>query len=183
MADPICLPGCDPEIPQFVFDDCAPEVNLSEINEIFIAKANAEPFEDWEDLSEWTTRLAPSTEPAAPADITRLVVTGDKPLPEDNVLAISNGRDYAAESTHTINFDIDETGNDNYDAMRQFRCVTQLRVWYGTRGGKIYGGNEGIKASIRFADVLQRGDEIERFTGTITWKNKFDPERIDNPML
>ena len=161
MSNPLCPNDCDQALGTVLFDECAPNINPSEIQRVFISKGNAAPFNNWAQAQEWTDRIAAS-------------VTKD----------ISNGRKYVVGKDHTLNFTIDDVSDENYEFMRSTECGGKYRLWYETKGGYMYGGNEGIKASIVMDDVLNRGvDEIETLNGVATWRNKFSPERTKSPIF
>lgn len=184
MADPICPLDCVAPLPELHFSDCAPEINLSEIRKIYITKSTAAAFDDWTLPSEWATRIA-NEDPVTPAgdEIRVLTVIADKPAPSSNVIDISGGRKFTSNKSHSISFDIDETNDVNYEAMRLMQCGGSLNMWYETAGHKLYGGNTGIPITVDISDVLGRGvNEIEKFTGTLSWERKFDAERTDSPI-
>lgn len=182
MANVTCPTDCTSALPVVNFNDCAPEVNLSEIEKIFIGKSNATAFDDWTSPTEWATRLSQDDE-ISDDSIRELVVVGDKPAASTNEITISNGRRISTSKTHTVNFDIDETNDENYEFMRLVECSGQYKIWYKTKGGKLYGGNDGIQANVILNDVLTRGEnEIELFQGTITWNDKHHPERVVSPI-
>lgn len=179
MANPICPTDCSALLAAVKFSDCAPAINASEIKRIFIAKADAEPFEDVAAASEWTTRLTPAT-----GDIKELIVIGDKPAPASVVKDISNARKHVVGKDHTVNFTIDDVTPENYEFMRSTECGGKYKIWYETHGGFLYGGDEGIVANIVMDDVLNRGiDEIETINGVATWRDKFSPERVASPIF
>ncbi len=181
MAAPTCPTDCSSQtLPVVNFNNCAPEINASEIEEIFMGKADDAAFADWSDAAEWATRLSQSATTAG--KIRRLSVIGDKPAPNTVKKTVSKQRELVTKRTHTINFDVDETNDDNYDAMRQVQCGGLYLIWYKTRGGYLYGGDSGILMSLDAFDLLARGDEDEKFQYTGTWEDKFDPERIASPI-
>ena len=64
------------------------------------------------------------------------------------------------------------------------QCGGEYKLWFETAGGRIYGGNEGIDASLVLDNVLGRGkDEIEKITGTASWSDKFSPEMALSPIF
>jgi hypothetical protein len=70
----------------------------------------------------------------------------------------------------TINIEIDDVSKENYEFMRVTQCGGEYKLWFETAGGRLYGGNEGIDASLVLDNVLGRGkDEIEKITGTASW--------------
>lgn len=181
--NPTCPTGCEAALGTVLFDDCAPKINASEIKRIFIAKATAEPFTDWETATEWTTRMVQSGD--TPAGVIRtLTVIGDKPAGSPVQRDISNGRKYIVGKDHVVNFTVDDVSVENYEFMRLLECGGRFRIWYETKGGYLYGGNEGILASLQLDDVLPRGnDEIETLNGTATWRSRFSPERVLSPIF
>lgn len=177
-----CPQGCESQLPPVSFDECAPQINLSEIVSVYVAKPTASPFSDWTTASEWSTRLD-QTDETSDDVIRKLTVIGDKPAPSAVSRDISNGRTMVVRKDHTLNITIDDVSDENYDFARVLECSGQVKVWYETEGGYLYGGNEGIRGNIVLDDVLNRGrEEIETLTGAITWKAKISPDRTKSPI-
>jgi|SRR5699024_9821632 len=183
MPIPTCPQDCSSELPVVSFSKCNPEVSLSEIRRIFVAKANAEPFEDWETATEWTERIS-ETDVENDNAIRPMTVIADKPAADGVVQEISDGRNITVGKDHVINWTVDDVSNVNYEFMRIMECGSQYKIWYETFGGKLFGGNEGISVSGTANSVLNRGrDEIETIEGTFSWRSKFHPERTDSPIF
>ena len=183
MAEVICPTGCEDALPIFSFDDCAPEFNRSEIRWLYLSLPTAESFTDVEDPTEWATRLVDEL-PAEPTgdEIIAVRVIGSKPLATANEIVTSHGT-VNFNPEHSITFRIDDTNQANYDAMRLIQCGLKLKFWYGTTGGKIYGGNDGVIGSFTIGDQLDEGeDSLEIFSGTVTWRSQQDPDRGENPI-
>lgn len=182
MAIPTCPENCDSPLPVVSFSDCAPEVNLSEIEFVIIGKAEAADLSDETDASEWAARL--DNDDTSDSDKLRLLrVIGDKPAPTDQEQQISGGRVIVVDRTHTLNADIDETNQTNYDAVRTLQCGGEVKLWYVTRSGHVFGGKTGVGASLKVSEILNRGEnEIQRFNMVATWKSKFSPERALWPL-
>ena len=176
-----CPNDCEEELPIVKFSDCAPVIMLSEIRRIFLGKKGTQPFTDWKLASEWTERL---DETAVTANTIRpLTVIADKPAGSPVVKEISNGRKYNLRKDFTINIEIDDVSPENYEFMRVTQCGGEYKLWFETAGGRLYGGNEGIDASLVLDNVLGRGkDEIEKITGTASWDDKFSPEMCVSPI-
>ena len=182
MSNPLCPTDCDQALGTVLFDDCAPNINPSEIQRLFVSKGNAAAFNNWTQAQEWTDRIAQSGSTANA--IRELTVIGDKPAPSPVTKDISGGRKYTVGKDHTLNFTVDDVSDENYEFMRSTECGGKYRLWYETKGGYLYGGKEGIKVSIVMDDVLNRGaDEIETLNGVVTWRNKFSPERVKSPIF
>lgn len=182
MANPLCPTDCDSPLNEVEFDDCAPEINLSEIKRVFVAKPAAQAFTDWKVATEWTTRLNQAD--TEPDSIRELIVIGDKPAPANVQKNISNNRIIQVGKDHTLNFTVDETNDKNYEFARSTECGGKYRIWYETHGGKMYGGNAGVRVNLVMDTVLARGtDEIEAINGVATWRAKFSPERAPSPIF
>ena len=177
-----CQNSCETALPEVKFSKCSPNIVLSEIVRIFVGKQTTQPFNNWKDASEWTQRLS---ETANTANAIRpLTVIADKPAGSPVVKEISNGRKYNLRKDFTVNIEIDDVSPENYEFMRVTQCGGEYKLWFETAGGRIYGGNEGIDASLVLDNVLGRGkDEIEKITGTASWSDKFSPEMALSPIF
>ena len=177
-----CPNSCETALPEVKFSKCSPNIVLSEIVRIFVGKQTTQPFNNWKDASEWTQRLS---ETANTANAIRpLTVIADKPAGSPVVKEISNGRKYNLRKDFTINIEIDDVSPENYEFMRVTQCGGEYKLWFETAGGRLYGGNEGIDASLVLDNVLGRGkDEIEKITGTASWSDKFSPEMALSPIF
>lgn len=177
-----CPNSCETALPEVKFSKCSPNIVLSEIVRIFVGKQTTQPFNNWKDASEWTQRLS---ETANTANAIRpLTVIADKPAGSPVVKEISNGRKYNLRKDFTVNIEIDDVSPENYEFMRVTQCGGEYKLWFETAGGRIYGGNEGIDASLVLDNVLGRGkDEIEKITGTASWSDKFSPEMAISPIF
>ena len=177
-----CPNSCETALPEVKFSKCSPNIVLSEIVRIFVGKQTTQPFNNLKDASEWTQRLS---ETANTANAIRpLTVIADKPAGSPVVKEISNGRKYNLRKDFTVNIEIDDVSPENYEFMRVTQCGGEYKLWFETAGGRIYGGNEGIDASLVLDNVLGRGkDEIEKITGTASWSDKFSPEMALSPIF
>lgn len=182
MPNPTCPTNCTSALPPVSFDICAPEINLSEIQYIYIGKANTPSFADWDAPTEWATRLS-QTSVTGDDYIRTLTVIGDKPAPGKTEKDISAGRKAVTSKTHVINFTIDETNAINHELVRTLECGGKFKIWYETQGGLLFGGADGIDADVFLDMVLARGrEENAVYTGTVTWKKKFTEERAVSPI-
>jgi hypothetical protein len=186
-TDQICPTDCtEQQIPSVNFDDCSPELNDSEIEWVALAKSDAADFTDVEDAAEWTTRINQlATTPApTPDDSIRMIrVVGDKPAPEITTRIVSGGRSVQTAKRHTLNIDVDETNDLNYEFARSTSCNATYKLWYVTKAGFVYGGICGLKAQVILNLIQARGQgEIELYQGTESWSDKIDPPRADFPL-
>jgi hypothetical protein len=179
--NPVCSTGCADTVnglPTFKHDLCAPEVNVGEIENIYIG-LRGEPFTDVESATEWTTRLASTTS----TKLVKMVVMGDKPKPASNVKEISGNRKIQLPKDHVVNFTIDETNAENHEAIRQLQCGGNFNAWYETSGGLLFGGNEGLEVFIEADMVIprSRGENLV-YEGSMAWKANFLEERVVSPI-
>lgn len=176
-----CAEDCEFNIPAVSFAECNPEINLSQIAKLHIAQPDAADFTDWTQAAEWTTRISDtSTDVDA---IRSLTVIADKPLPETGSKTISGGRIVTTDKKHTINFEIDESNATNHEFARGGKCMKQVKFWYETIGGKLFGGNKGIKATFAVDMTLSRAEgDIILYPGTLKWSSQDLEERTTSPI-
>lgn len=182
-----CPADCEnSDLPSVSFAECVDslESELSEIQEIFLSIEDgttglplAGPS-DWTDLAAWQAVIADT----GAAKVRRLIVIGDKPESESTTRTVSKGRKVPGKRTHTINADVDDVNNTNYDFMRRLQCGSTVNMWYAT-ASKIYGGANGFTANVTKANpILERGAEsYSLFRFQFQWDNACDPPRADNP--
>lgn len=177
---PVCPVDCGDNLPEVLFDECAPEINEGQVAKVYLTN-KGNPLVDWTSAAEWNARLD-NTAPN-PNSIITLHVIGDKPAPASNQIDISLGRKVVGKKDHTLNIAVDETNAVNHEFVRQNECGGQYLMWYETLGGLLFGGTEGIEVSL-LLDMIIPGAETEliTFTGTATWKAKFTEERIVSPI-
>jgi hypothetical protein len=177
---PTCPTGCSFTLPAVDFSICDPDIFFGEIEHIYIGAGDATPFTDWTDLAEWVARVDDTT--LNDVDLLRdFHVLADLPAAAADEIVISLGRKIYSPATHTINVDIDEISDLNYEFGRMTSCNTQYRIWFATES-HMYGGNDGILASVNLRPVIERGQKsINKLTGQVVWEQQFSPERTDNP--
>lgn len=170
---------CDtPVLPTVEFDPCSPEAYyLSEISHLYVSvedPANAGvPLTgtvDWSDLAAIDTAFDGTN---------GIVLTGigDMPAADEDTRQISNGRTVIGERTFTLNFTIDEANAANYEAFRSFQMGGKYIIWPLTRGGKLFGGGDGILCNVSSAtNPLERGEgNYEVYNISFQWKKQCSP--------
>jgi hypothetical protein len=184
MSAPDCSGGCERRVPVIRMDICIPITNPGQLQYMYVTNLG-NPFADITDLAEWAARLSNTS---ADVDaIRKFHIIGSKPAAESNEKIISLNRTQYGVKRHTYNIRIDETNDENYEAMREFECGGEYLVWPQTSGGLIYGSpediNNGIRASIKLDDVIPESiqDNIE-FQGTIKFSHKLHPSRGVSPI-
>jgi hypothetical protein len=180
MSAPICNDFCTSTVPPVRFSECSPSIITSEIDYIYVARIG-NPLTDWTSVSEWNTRIDNTMGSAN--SIQKWTVIGDKPKSEPSTRTISGGRTYTVTRAHTLNFTIDDLTLENLSAVINFQCGGTFLIWYSIAGGYLFGGNDGIEASLEMGTVHTASrDENSTIQGSWTWKNKHDPQAILNPM-
>lgn len=176
IFEPICPVDCESSVPDVEFNECAPNVNAGEVTRIYLAAADADDFTDVTSLAEWTPRLTSN-------NIKELVVIGEFPEPETNELSISDDRKITSNKAFTLQAEIDETNMTNYAFLRKLECSIKMKMWFQTSAGIMYGGNEGIPASVLGNLVIPKDrNDIERFMLKATWRKKHSPGRSISPL-
>lgn len=180
--NPTCPTGCDSFLIDVDFDYCDPSIEFGEIDHIYVMAQSGSDLADWESLTVWNARKA--LDPTSDTDaIIDLTVMGDLPVAETDEIEISDGRKIQSPSTFTVNFDIDDVSEDNYDFMRWLECNTVFKIWFAANE-VLFGGNDGIEVNLTAKYQIERGQKsIQKIVGTAKWEGKFSPERTTNPMV
>ncbi len=190
MAIITCPADCEEvALPAFQFDECKEELNSSQIMWLYIALPSAPAFTDVSDPVEWATRLGnlpepEEGEPANPAaDIRFLKGIGDKPKPTSNTVEVSGRRTKVISRTHSLTFRVDNTNQVNHDGMRLLQCGGDVKIWYGTIDGLLFGGNDGIKSFVDPGANHGGGNtDVINHEYAFQWTNLLDPERVESPL-
>ena len=177
---PTCPESCGGALPAVSFDNCAPAIHYGEVSKLYLANVEADDFTNVELLSEWTARLtADGTDPDA---IRELTVIGDLPEAERTEITISGDRTIAGFKNFTLNFEVDETNAINYNFLLTSECNLKFKMWFETSDGILYGGNEGIEASILMNLVIPRErTDVVKYMGQAKWRSQFSPLRSTMP--
>lgn len=181
MAAITCPTDCSGAIPTVLFSDCNPEINGSEITDVYLSKGNSAPLTTWSAATEWTTRMGTPTDPDD--KIIELKVSGEKPAPGKQEIDISQFRKFTVTKNHVLNATIDETNQTNYDFARNIECGGTYRLWYKTASGHLHGGNEGVLASLDANVVLAKGENSIAIIELVAqWSAKHTEERVVSPI-
>jgi DNA polymerase III psi subunit len=183
---PTCPTGCDSTAPLMDFDLCNPAIYFGEIEKLYLMARDGAVLEHWNDIvpalfkAELEGRISNSS--VSVDAIREMHVSADMPEAAKDEIIISLGRKAYSPATHTLNVDIDDLSDLNYEAMRNLECNYLVKIWFATKD-HIYGGAEGIEATAKLSLVIERGQKaIQKLKGTVTWEAKFSPERADNPL-
>lgn len=167
--------------------NCVSVPPLSEISDIYIQPTGATaPFN-------WTTPTAPTAVSGA-IDNTQtdnsktkhLVVIGSQGDPEETIYNGPKGTRVVSKRRYTDELRVPITSQQLYDFLRQIQCNTLNFVfWFGTRGGFLFGGSNGISpafSTARFPKV--EGEEgVEEGVMLLEYEtDNGDPPRTPNPL-
>jgi len=180
FALPVCPTGCSATLGTTENDECNPETNGAQIGKLYFTNIG-NPLADWTSAVEWNGRLSDSS---ANADAIRtLHVVASKPVPASDEKEISLGRKVTGKKTHIVNYKVDETNITNHEFLRQNECGGNYLFWYETVEGLLFGGTEGIEASMMMdMDIPEALTDLIIFSGKLEWKEKFTEERIASPL-
>lgn len=176
----VCANNCESELPVVEFSQCAPELLQAQVSVVYLAN-DGYPLTDWTNPAEWASRISnDSTNANAIREMTVIASIADPTVTEKK---ISGGRTVYSPQEFTITGRIDDNSDTNYDFARATGCNRQYRMWYGTLGGKLYGGNTGILTNLRmWESIVEDDNEYAVLNLQLKWKSAFAPLRIDNPM-
>lgn len=177
---PSCPTSCSSTLPPVSFDECNPEINGAQVAKVYVTNIG-NPLADWTNPVEWQSRLD-DTASAADSILTMHVI-GSKPVPTGTEVEISLGRKIVGKKTHVLNVKIDETNITNHEFLRQNECGGNYLIWYETLDGLMFGGTEGIVASLLLdMNIAESAEDNIVNEGKFEWKSKFTEERIQSPL-
>lgn len=178
----VCPTDCSFTLPPVQFSECAPKTKQGQITDIFLGNVG-QGFANWEDVVEWAARVD-QTDVADVTKIRHLTVIGDQPAPEITKVTISHKREIVSGKKRTINIEIDDNTDVNYDFMRTLECGGSYQMWYLSNAGDLYGGNEGIKVTFELSEVIPKAtEEFTKLIGTLNWDELISPMRIPSPFI
>ena len=175
---------CTTTLPAVRADYCTKGTAFGQINTIYYTRVG-DGLTDWSSASEWNSRLDNTTAAPSSGDypIRYLNVIGSLTHPEQNQVDISLDRVAYSSPEFTLNFAIDDVGDDNYD-FAQTTVANNGGIyacWFAS-GGYMYGGTDGTQMSMNlYPDIPEDSTDIMRIRGTLVWTGGL-PDRIANPL-
>lgn len=162
------------------------ELELSEIKRVFMAQVDPTDASlplngptDWNLEADWAGSIDNTTDDK----IRALYGMGDKPEPERTTVTVHDNQEVDLPASHTVNFSVMDMNLVNYEALRAYQHGATVFFWFETRGGGLYGGQNGIKARVRAFFTKERGNEAYHQGNLVfTWTHKCDPEKIVSPI-
>lgn len=178
---PTCPDDCAGSLPKFNFNVCAPVLKYGEVEKIFLARPDADDFTNVEDLTEWAARL--TSEITDDDHIEALMVKAEFPEPEVNEQELSGDRTAVGFMQFTVQGVIDENNDTNYQAMLTLQCNLKFKMWFLFADGSLYGGNEGVSATVRAHEsATNNRAELRVINFNAKWKAKHAPLRSIYPL-
>lgn len=195
---PTCPTDCTVSSPKTNAVDCITDVAFGEIKRIYFS---AQPLPNWRThIDDYLVANPGDTPEQAFADykatflalvdnsstnndaIRVLLVRGEKGEPEVNKIRIAGGSYVTPQKKHNISYSIDDTGDINYNALREFECNDLHYVMYEDET-YLYGGEaegDSIFTTINWSHIIPLShEELQSFIGTLEWEAKFSPARIE----
>lgn len=195
---PTCLTDCTAITPATNAVDCITDVAFGEIKVLYLRD---EPMPDWrahidqylidnvgstpeEAFEDYKTTFNALVDNAGTVggEIRKLLIRGEKGEPEVNKIRIAGGFSVTPPKKHSISYNIDDTGDLNYEAMRKLECNDLLYVMYEDES-YLYGGEaEGssLNVQVNWSHIIPlSNEELQSFIGTLEWEAKFSPARIE----
>ena len=182
---PDCPTDCTGVLESVLFNECAPEVHFGEIAKLYLWVDSATPpfasQAEYISGAHWTSHLHPSG--TAITDIREFTVIGEQPEPEQTETPISGDRTVIGYKKFTLNLEIDETNDTNYNFIFASECNGKYKCNYETADGILYGGYEGLDVSVKMNQVIPRSrTEVVKIMAKVTWTSKNHPFRIVSPV-
>lgn len=184
-----CVTDCDnAQAPAFTINNCVDAITLYESEIAYLFFVGVKPDDctepvikptDWTLAADWVAVLSNTDD----NKIRQLNVIGDMPVPDKTETILSLGRKKIGMKTFKLNADLDEFNTVNYTASRKLECGFTGFFWYGTKGGLLFGGPKGIKATVVAADnPKERGGAYEKIILGIEFESKCKPPMIVSPI-
>ena len=181
---PDCPTDCTGALESVLFSECAPEVHFGEIAKLYLWVDSATPpfgsQADYDSAAHWATHLNQTA--TAIDDIREFIVIGEMPEPEQTETPISGDRTVIGYKKFTLNLEVDETNETNYNFLLASECNGQYKANFETADGVLYGGWEGLDVSLKMNQVIPRSrQEIVKIMAKISWTSKNHPFRQLSP--
>jgi hypothetical protein len=181
LTYPTCPVDCDDSIQPVLSNECAPEWHWGEISKLYIGRADSASFANVDIITEWTARLDDSG--VAIDDIRTLPGIGELPEPEQTETEMSGDRTWYSPFRFNLLFDVDETNDTNYEFLLAANCNIKIKFWFETHDGMLYGGNDGIEATMKVTQPIPKGKrDAVLIKLSLKWDSQFWPLRCLSPM-
>ena len=182
---PDCPTDCTGVLESVSFSECAPEVHFGEVAKLYLWVDSATPpfasQAQYDSAAHWATHLNESG--VAVDDIREFIVIGEQPEPEQTETPISGDRTVVGYKKFTLNLEIDETNETNYNFLLASECNGKYKMNYETADGILYGGYEGLDVSVKMNQVIPRERSgVVKIMVKVSWSSKNHPFRQISPV-
>jgi len=181
---PDCPTDCTGVLESVLFSECAPEVHFGEIAKLYLwIDSTTPPFDsqaEYDSAAIWAGAIYTYVEGVSPTigEILEFTVIGEWPEPEQTETPISGDRVVVGYKKFTLNLEIDETNEVNYNFLLASECNGKYKCNFETADGLIYGGYLGLDVSVKMNQVVPRSrQEVAKFMVKISWTSKNHPFR------
>jgi hypothetical protein len=176
---PPCPTSCAGSVADVDFDNCTPIYHWGEISKIYLGSTTVPDFADVSSIVEWNAILSETEDD----HIRSLIVIGEQPEAETVEVPTSGDRIAIGYKKFSINAEIDETNDTNYNFHLMLECGGKFKLWYETSDGMLYGGNEGIEASVKTNQIIPKErTALVKIMLKATWNSLQSPFRCLSPM-
>jgi len=182
---PDCPTDCTGALESVNFSECAPEVHFGEIAKLYLwVDSTTPPFAsqaEYDSAAHWATHLNQTA--TAITDIREFTVIGEMPEPEQTETPISGDRTVIGYKKFTLNLEIDETNETNYNFLLASECNGKYKANFETADGILYGGYLGLDVSLKMNQVIPRSrQEVVKIMTKVSWTSKNHPFRQISPV-
>ena len=182
---PDCPTDCTGALESVSFSECAPEVHFGEIAKLYLWVDSATPpfaaQAEYDSAAHWATHLNQTA--TAIDDIREFIVIGEMPEPEQTETPISGDRTVIGYKKFTLNLEIDETNETNYNFLLASECNGKYKCNFETADGILYGGYLGLDVSLKMNQVIPRErSAVVKIMCKVTWTSKNHPFRQLSPV-
>ena len=166
--------------------DCVGIPPLSEISDIYIQPTGATAPFDYTGGNPTAVSGAIDNTDTTNAKTKHLVVIGTMGDPEETIYNGPKGTQVVTKRRYTVEARTPITAQSIYDFLRQIQCnALNFVFWIGTRGGYLFGGENGISPALSNARFPKaEGEEgVEQGTILLAFDTENgDPPRHPNPL-
>lgn len=166
--------------------DCVSVPPLSEISDIYIQPTGATAPFDYSGAQPTAVSGAIDNTDTSNAKTKHLVVIGNQGDPEETIYSGPKGSEVVSKRRYTVEGRTPITAQSIYDFLKQLQCNNLNFVfWFGTRGGYLFGGANGIvpaASNARFPKVEGQEGVEEGLLILAYDTDNGDPPRHINPL-
>ena len=186
---PDCNTDCTGALEAVLFSECAPEVHYGEISKLYLwVDTGTPPFPTqalYANFTHWLSHFYTYAVGVPPTNdqILAFTVIGEQPEPEQTETVISGDRTVVGFKKFTLNLEIDETNEPNYNFVLASECNGKYKANYETADGLLYGGIDGIDVSVKMNQVIPKErTAVAKIMVKVTWSSMNHPFRMVSPL-